>query len=78
MGLVAPDAEWTADVKDFGKYKPIEAAYELDKKVAIPGVWVVKVSDEKTLQATTLVIGATSTRSSRSRAINCWCSPRTW
>ncbi len=58
IGLVAPDAEWTLDVKDFGKYKPIDTTYDLDKKVAIPGAWVVKVTDESHLQATTLVLGS--------------------
>ncbi|MEJ7637220.1 MAG: MG2 domain-containing protein, partial [Singulisphaera sp.] len=56
VGLVAADAEWTADVPGFGKYKPIDASYDL--KVDVPGVWVVKVSDEKHLQATTLVLGS--------------------
>ncbi|MDB5352496.1 MAG: large extracellular alpha-helical protein, partial [Planctomycetota bacterium] len=57
IGLVAPDAEWTADVPKYGKYKPIETSYEL-KKLEMPGVYVVKVSDEKALQATTLVLGS--------------------
>jgi hypothetical protein len=57
IALVAPDAEWTADVPGFAKYAPIETSYELPK-LAIPGVWVVKVTDEKTLQATTLVLGS--------------------
>src|SRR5262249_42972909 len=39
------------------KYKPVETSYEL-KKLELPGVYVVKVTDEKTLQATTLVIGS--------------------
>src|SRR5579864_3188164 len=55
IGLVAPDAEWTVDVPGYGKYKPIERTYDL--KVKVPGVYVVKVSDEKSLQATTLVLG---------------------
>ena len=58
IGLVAPDAEWTAEVKGFGKFKPVDAAYDLDKKVAVPGIWVVKVTDESHLQATTLVLGS--------------------
>ena len=41
----------------FERYKPVESHYEL-KKLDLPGVYVVKVSDEKTLQATTLVIGS--------------------
>jgi len=56
IGLVAPDAEWTVPVPGYAKYKPIEAT--IDLKVAIPGVYVVKVSDEKTLQASALVIGS--------------------
>jgi TolA-binding protein len=57
IGLVAPDAEWTAEVGGYAKYTPIEATYEL-KSLAVPGVWVVKVTDEKALQATTLVLGS--------------------
>ncbi|HEX8201135.1 MAG TPA: MG2 domain-containing protein, partial [Isosphaeraceae bacterium] len=57
IGLVAPDAEWTAEVQGYAKYTPIETTYEL-KPLAVPGVWVVKVSDEETLQATTLVLGS--------------------
>ncbi len=34
-----------------------KADYEL-KKLELPGVYVVKVTDEKTLQATTLVLGS--------------------
>jgi len=56
VGLVAPDAEWTVPVPGFGRFKPIEANYDL--KVAVPGVYVVKVSDEKTLQATAMVVGS--------------------
>ncbi|HEX4753996.1 MAG TPA: MG2 domain-containing protein, partial [Solirubrobacterales bacterium] len=56
IGLVAPDAEWTAEVPKYAKYRPIESDYEL--KVKTPGVYVVKVTDEKTLQATTLVVGS--------------------
>ena len=56
VGLVAPDAEWTAPVPGYAKYKPVEATFDL--KVAVPGVYVVKVSDEKHLQAAALVIGS--------------------
>ena len=56
IGLVAPDAEWTVPVPGYGKYKPIEANFDL--KVAVPGVYVVKVSDEKHLQASALVVGS--------------------
>src|SRR5262249_11573814 len=56
IGLVQPDAEWTADVPGYAKFKPIEKEYTL--KVDVPGVYVVKVTDEKTLQATTLVLGS--------------------
>jgi TolA-binding protein len=56
IGLVAADAEWTAEVPGYAKFKPIETTYEL--KVKVPGVYVVKVTDEKHLQATTLVLGS--------------------
>ncbi len=56
IGLVAPDAEWTAPVPDYEKYVPFEQTYEL--KVDVPGVYVVKVTDETNLQATTLVLGS--------------------
>lgn len=57
ISLVQPDAEWTLPVPGYAKYKPIEKEFTLDK-VKIPGIYVVKVTDEKTLQATTLVIGS--------------------
>jgi TolA-binding protein len=56
IGLVAPDSEWTIPVPKYAKYKPVESSYDL--KVKAPGVWVVKVSDEKHLRATTLVVGS--------------------
>ncbi len=56
IGLVAADAEWTVPVAGYAKYKPIETTYDL--RVKSPGVWVVKVTDEKSLQATTLVLGS--------------------
>jgi len=56
IGLVAPDAEWTVPVPNYARYKPVQADFEL--KVSVPGVYVVKVSDEKTLQASALVIGS--------------------
>ncbi len=57
IGLVAPDAAWSAPVAGYARYKPSDAEFEL-KKLELPGVYVVKVTDEKTLQATTLVIGS--------------------
>jgi len=57
IGLVAPDASWTESVPGYARYKPVETNYDL-KKLELPGVYVVKVTDEKTLQATTLVIGS--------------------
>src|SRR5262249_3158711 len=57
IGLVAPDAEWTTEVPGYARYRPIETACEL-KKLQLPGVYVVKVSDDKTLQATTMVLGS--------------------
>ncbi|MDR3636348.1 MAG: MG2 domain-containing protein, partial [Isosphaeraceae bacterium] len=56
ISLVQPDAEWTAEVPGYAKYKPVEQEYTL--KLDVPGVFVVKVTDEKTLQATTLVLGS--------------------
>jgi tetratricopeptide (TPR) repeat protein len=56
IGLVAPDSEWTAPVAAYSKYKPVVAEYDL-KDLKLPGAYVVKVTDEKTLQATTLVLG---------------------
>ena len=76
-GLVAPDAEWTAEVKGYGKFKPVETTYDL--KIKTPGVFVVKVTDEKSLQAT--APGRRQrpplTPSSRSPASNSSSSPRT-
>jgi tetratricopeptide (TPR) repeat protein len=57
IGLVAPDVSWTASVPGFARYKPVATEYELTK-LELPGVYVVKVTDEKTLQATTLVLGS--------------------
>ena len=48
VGLVAPDVEWKAPVPGFAKFKPSESTYEL--KLKLPGVYVVKVSDEKNLR----------------------------
>ena len=56
VGLVAPDGEWKVPVAGYAKFKPIDASYEL--KLKLPGVYVVKVTDEKNLKATTLVIGS--------------------
>ncbi len=41
----------------YSKYKPVEKDYDLDK-IDVPGVYVIKVTDEKNLQATTLVVGS--------------------
>ena len=57
IGLVAPDASWTVPVAGFARYKPSESDFDL-ARLELPGVYVVKVTDEKTLQATTLVIGS--------------------
>ncbi|MFM7131782.1 MAG: MG2 domain-containing protein, partial [bacterium] len=57
IGLVKPDAEWSADVPGQSRYKPVDSEYEL-KGLKMPGVWVVKVTDDKTFQATTMVIGS--------------------
>ena len=59
IGLVAPDAEWTVPVKGYARYKPVETTYDLKHdNLKTPGVYVVKVTDEKHLQATTLVVGS--------------------
>ncbi len=55
IGLVQPDAEWTVPVPGYQKYSPIERPYDLPK-LEVPGVYVVKVTDEKHLQATSLVL----------------------
>jgi outer membrane protein assembly factor BamD (BamD/ComL family) len=57
IGLVKPDAEWTAEVPGQARYKPVDHEYTMPK-VELPGVWVVKVTDDKALQATTMVIGS--------------------
>ena len=57
IGLVAPDAEWTQEAPGYARYRPIESNYEL-KKLEVPGVYVVKVTDQKTLQATSLVVAS--------------------
>jgi hypothetical protein len=57
IGLVAADHEWSLDVPGYAKYKPIEREYDL-KPLNLPGVYVVKVTDETSLQASTLVIGS--------------------
>ena len=57
IGLVAPDAAWTVPVGDYARYKPVDSSVELGK-LELPGTYVVKVSDEKHLQATTLLIGS--------------------
>ncbi|WP_165243823.1 MG2 domain-containing protein [Paludisphaera soli] len=57
IGLVAPDAEWTEDVPGFARLKPVETDYALTK-LESPGVYVVKVTDQKSLQATTLVVAS--------------------
>jgi len=57
IGLVKPDAEWTAEVPGQARYKPVDHEYAMPL-VELPGVWVVKVTDDKSLQATTMVIGS--------------------
>jgi outer membrane protein assembly factor BamD (BamD/ComL family) len=57
IGLVAADAEWSEPVPNYGKYKPIVTKFEL-KKLESPAVYVVKVTDDRSLQATTLVISS--------------------
>ncbi len=57
IGLVAPDASWVAPVPGYARYKPLDQTFDL-KRLELPGVYAVKVTDEKTLQATTLVVGS--------------------
>ncbi len=57
IGLVAPDASWTVPVPGYARYKPVAASYDL-KRLELPGVYAVKATDEKTLQATALVLGS--------------------
>lgn len=57
IGLVAPDAEWTEAVPGFSRYKPVETMYSLKGlKDSEAGFWAVKVTDEKFLQATSMVL----------------------
>ena len=55
IDLVAPEHTWTEPVAGYAKYVPVERNLAL-KPIAAPGAWVVKVSDEKALQAVTLVL----------------------
>ncbi len=57
IGLVAPDAEWVEEIPGQAKYKPVDHDYPL-KRLEGQGVWVVKVGDERNLQAATLVIAS--------------------
>ena len=43
------------DVPGYARYKPIEVSYEL-KKLEQPGVYVVKVTDQRHLQATMMAL----------------------
>lgn len=55
IALVAPDAEWKLDVPGHARYVPVEREYDI--RAELPGVFVVKVTDETHLQSTTLVVG---------------------
>jgi TolA-binding protein len=57
IGLVAPDAAWTSAVPNQAQYRTVQNKFTVDN-CEFPGVYVVKVTDEKHLQATTLVIGS--------------------
>ena len=47
IGLVAPDASWSAPVPGYARYKPVEATYDL-KTLEVAGCAMpVKVTDEK-------------------------------
>ncbi len=55
IDLVAPEHTWTEPVTGYAKYVPFERTVPL-KPIAAPGTWVVKVGDDATLQAVTLVL----------------------
>ena len=55
IDLVAPEHTWTEPIAGYAKYVPFERPLAL-KPIATPGAWVVKVGDEATLQAVTLVL----------------------
>ena len=55
IGLVAPDASWSAPVPGHAKYKPVESEYPL-KAIDGPGAWVVKVGGGPSVAATVLVL----------------------
>ena len=57
VGLVAPDAEWAIEVPGYARYRPIAFDHPLEQLNG-PGVHVVKVTDQRTLQATTLVVAS--------------------
>ena len=60
IGLVAPDASWTSKVPDYARYKRSRYRIIRSKKPRAAGRLPSSssVSDEKTFQATTLVIGS--------------------
>jgi TolA-binding protein len=55
IDLVAPEHTWSEPVPGHARYVPIERKLEL-KPIAGPGAWVVKVADDATLRAVTLVL----------------------
>ena len=56
IGLIQPDKTWTVDVTDYAKYKPLEQSIDIPFQDKPAGVCIVNVTDEKNLEATTLVI----------------------
>ncbi|MDP2898081.1 MAG: tetratricopeptide repeat protein, partial [bacterium] len=54
IGLIDPDRVWEVKVEEYAKYKPIEQEIELPFDE--PGAYALNISDEKTYEATTLVL----------------------
>jgi TolA-binding protein len=54
IGLIDPDKVWEVKVEEYAKYKPIEQEIELPFDE--PGAYALNISDEKTYEATTLVL----------------------
>ncbi len=55
IDLVAPEHAWTETIPGAAKYVPVERTVPL-KPINAPGAWVVKVGDDATIHAVTLVL----------------------
>ncbi|MHB1558687.1 MAG: MG2 domain-containing protein, partial [Isosphaeraceae bacterium] len=55
IDLVAPEHAWTETIPGAAKYVPVERTVLL-KPIHAPGAWVVKVGDDATIHAVTLVL----------------------